>query len=227
MSSNDRHWHIDNLDILSGEGPSVRDECHRGRPFYQRISITYLAIAEDSRGSRVSNQRRVATGRLVSALSGYQQSDHERRAMSKTRSPLRSGSTPINSTSLIESEHGGRRKVPLIERIMTVRRKDLSDRMNCYSTEKIHGPGRRRRRATQTAQLSRPRILPFRAEQFPEDLQYRRKNRTVGTPRSRSPYFPATLPTHDFPANLWRDTFSNGSIDFEKIFDSHLTTTGG
>jgi hypothetical protein len=31
--------------------------------------------------------------------------------------------------------------------------KDLRDMISCYSTEKVHGPGRRRRRATQTAQL--------------------------------------------------------------------------
>jgi len=58
--------------------------------------------------------------------------------MSRTRSPPRSGSTSISSTSPTENKHERRRKVPLIERITTDRRKDLRDRISFYSTEKVH-----------------------------------------------------------------------------------------
>jgi hypothetical protein len=106
MLSNDRH--IDNLDTLSGGGSSVQDECHPDRPFAQRILTAYLTVVEDYRGSRVS--KAVATERLVNALSGRQQSDHERRTMSRTRSPLHSSSTSVSSASPTESKHeaGGR-----------------------------------------------------------------------------------------------------------------------
>jgi hypothetical protein len=92
---------------LSGGGSSVQDECQPDRPFAQRILATYLAVVEDYRGRRAS--KAVATERLVNALSGRQQSDHERRTMSRTRSPLHSGSTPISSTSPTESKHEYRR----------------------------------------------------------------------------------------------------------------------
>jgi hypothetical protein len=82
MSSNDRY--IDNFDTLSGGGSSVQDEYHIDRPFAQRILTTYLAAVEDYRGCRVS--KAVATERLVNASSGRQQSDHNRRTMSRTRS---------------------------------------------------------------------------------------------------------------------------------------------
>jgi hypothetical protein len=113
--------HVHDGDTLSGGASSVRDECHPDRPFAQRILSTYLVVVEDYRGSRVS--KAVATERLVNVLSGCQQSDHERRSMSRTRSLLHSGSTSISSTISTESKHECWRKVPLMERITTERGK--------------------------------------------------------------------------------------------------------
>ncbi|KAI0274201.1 hypothetical protein BGY98DRAFT_995219 [Russula aff. rugulosa BPL654] len=187
-------------------GSIEQDECHPDQPFTQKISTTYLVVVGDYRGNHVS--KAVAIERLVDALSGCQQSDHERQTMSRTRSPLHSDCTSIGSTSPTGSENKRRRKVPLpvLERITTDTRKYLRDRNSCHSTEKLHGPRTRRRKVAQTAQLfasycTYSRMPGMNNSSTTHRRRHARKSCAFGTPRSRSPYFSVT----HFLANLWRD----------------------